>query len=411
MNLLVLSEMFPSTISPSSGRFVAGQTVELSRLTNVNVLVPVVSPLLSRVRYSGESRSAIRLPPDIDLPPERVHYVRYTSLPWRFDYLNAYLAYAAVRRALRRYRLAPDIVHAHPGYPTGYVAYLAARHLDVPLVVTLHGFDINVFGGAGDARTYSDDPSFASRFYSPRIRGRFVRSLLHSSRVIAVSQDLSHKAVALGVPQERLSVIPNGVDTEQFRIQERTAVRRTLGLPAEDPVILFIGRMTQVKDPLCLVEAVKLLRQKRDDVRAVFLGDGELLEPVKQVVARDGLTESVQILGNRPYTELPLWMNACNVLVSTSRYESFGLVLLEALACGTPVVASRVGGIPDLVRDGEQGILVPPGDPSSLARAIAQALDRAWDRHALRRHAEAYSWGRVAGEIAHLYQKVLKEPL
>ncbi|MBI4307247.1 MAG: glycosyltransferase family 4 protein [Chloroflexi bacterium] len=407
MKLLILSDMFPSVATPGNGRFVAGQAVELARRMDLTVLVPVVWPLSPRRWRERKDSWALALPPDVALSPEHVRYLPYPGLPWRLDSLNVYLAYFAVRRAIRRLRLAPDIIHCHPSYPAGYVGYLVAQRLGVPVVATLHGFDINVFAHSEDYDKYSDDPAFPNLFYSPRTRRRVVTTLLHCDRVVSVSEELRKKAEALGLLPNRAVVIRNGVDASQFYPTNTADARRKLRLPEQSHIILFVGTLTHRKGPLILIEAARLLRDAGRPVHLVLLGDGDQRAEAQRLASRYGLGSSVYLPGPITHSEIPLWMNACDVLSLPTYYESFGVVLLEALACGKPIVTTRAGGIPDFVQDGVHGDLVPPGDPSSLAQAIAQVLDRRWDRDALARYAHGLSWEKVASELENVYIDIL----
>lgn len=410
MKLLLLSEMFPSIGSPTAGTFVAGQAAQLARRLDITVAIPVVQPLSPRHWRERSRLSDLSVPSDAGISPERVLYLRYPGLPWRLDTFNVHLAYHAVRRAIRRHGLKPDIIHCHPGYPTGYTGYLVARWLRVPLVMTLHGFDMNVFGGA-DIKPYSNDPSFASMFYSPTTRARLQRALLHSARVVTVSQELADKAEALGVSRQRLNVIRNGIDASQFYPRDKRLMRRQLGLPEDASLILFVGSLSYRKDPLGLLKAVRLLHHQGQKVFCVFLGQGELRKALESAVVEAGLEHYVRILGSIRYAEIPLWMAACDALILPTFYESFGMVLMEALACGRPVVTTLTGAIPELLRDGEHGALIPPGDPDSLAQAISRTLEKAWDQDALVRYTRSFTWERIATELERLYSDVLAERL
>ncbi len=409
MKLLILSELFPSTWSPASGWFVANQVVELARRMDVTVLVPVVQPLSPRRWRSWKGRPPLVLPPDVALPPERVHYIRYQGLPWLLDSLNVYSAYLAVYRAIRHLNLAPDIIHCHPSYPTGYVGHLVARRLGVPLGVTTHGFDIDVFAHSKDFDKYSGDPAFPFRFYSRRTHRRVVSTLSNCARVVAVSRAMKQKVDALGLRPDQVIVIPNGVEPSMFYPMDGRTAREKVGLPEEAKVVLYLATLNHRKGPLHLIEAIKRLRDEGRQIKLVLRGDGDMKDEARRLIAHYSLEKDVLFPPPIASEDVPVWINACDVLALPSYYESFGVVLLEALACGRPVVTTPTGGVPEFVLDGKHGALVPPGNPASLAQAIAQVLDKHWDRDALARYAHTLSWERVATELEHLYTDIVAE--
>ncbi len=219
-------------------------------------------------------------------------------------------------------------------------------------------------------------------------------------------------------------ILPPGVDPELFRPLPRDTARDYVGLAGRDErLLLFVGRLDPVKGLNVLFEALCLLLRQLVPSReagvclAVIGGDsgsGEALREeavcLDEVKERYGLQEMVAFLGSQSQELLPYYYSAADVCVMPSLYESFGLVALEAMACGTPVVASRVGGLPYVVRDGETGLLVPENDPTALAEKLELLLTDAELRTRLgaRAHevAQGYSWERVAVEIARLYEQV-----
>jgi glycosyltransferase involved in cell wall biosynthesis len=176
----------------------------------------------------------------------------------------------------------------------------------------------------------------------------------------------------------------NGIDQERFHPCDRTEACAALGLPTDRRRILFVGNLLPVKGPTFLAAAFKQLADLQD-VNVVFVGSGS-------EVARLPAGERLFVVGARPHEEIPLWMNACDALCLPSLSEGLPNVALEAMACGLPVIASRVGGVPEVVRDGTNGFLVPPSDPVALADALRLALATEWDRKSIRKSVCEFDW-------------------
>ena len=288
-------------------------------------------------------------------------------------------AAAAVRRALERFR--PDVVHAHePLVPS--VSMFAARFPDAPVVATFHA--------------YADRAALFT-MAAPALRPVWRRL----SARIAVSEAAA-SFVRSRFPDDDLRIIPNGVDVELF------ASARPAPLP-EGRRILFVNRLDRRKGFPVMVEAFGMVAARRPDAVLVVAGDGAARHAVDRL-APDA-RRRVVMLGVVPHHLVPPYHAASEVFCApaTGR-ESFGIVLVEAMAAGLPVVASAIPGYREVVRDGKEGLLVPPGDAAALAGAVERLLD---DRplakrlgRAGRTRARRYSWDTVAGEIESVYEAV-----
>jgi len=250
------------------------------------------------------------------------------------------------------------IVHAH-GAKAGFVARIAGVLAGTPVrILTVHN---SIF--------YAEWPAFKKRLFA------LADNLLAraTSRIITVSEALRREYVA----EERLKpalvvTIRNGVDPEEFRIHEdRGSLRQRLGLPRRVPVVGTVARLAPQKGLNYLVQAAGLLPPPRRPF-FVVVGDGPLRAELERLVAATGVTQNFLFTGRRD--DLPALLNAFDLFVLPSLYEGLGLALLEAMAAARPVVATAVGGIPEVVVDGETGILVPPRDAGALAAAIDRLL-------------------------------------
>jgi len=214
-----------------------------------------------------------------------------------------------------------------------------------------------------------------------------LRAALRSARfTLGVSRPMVDALLRLGVPVDRAVLLPNGVDRALFYPRDRAACRQALGLPAEGRVVLFVGDLVPEKGVGELVAAWTALRRAaREPVHLVLVGEGSLraaLEEEARALGDRARTRLV-VAGPRPHPEVAEHLGACDVLALPSWHEGTPNVVLEALASGRPVVATRVGGIPDAVPEGQAGLLVPPRDPRGLAFALEAALARRWDEEAI----------------------------
>jgi glycogen synthase len=304
----------------------------------------------------------------------------------------------SVGLAMARDPIAADVVHSHTWY-VGFGGMLVQAIHDVPLVVTLHSMEPLRPWKADQLGTGYAVSSWAERLAVER-----------AERVIAVSAQMRGDILThFRVDPERVVVIHNGVDAEAFRRTERREALARHGV--REPYVLFVGRISEQKGILPLLEAARSLPE---DVSLVLCASSpdtpELLSRLEAAVA--GRPRVRWINAMLPVAEVVELYSHAAVFVCPSIYEPFGLINLEAMACGTPVVATRVGGIPEVVVDGETGWLVPPGDEAALAQALRGALaDPALARRmgeAGRRRVEAhFSWDRIAERTLAVYRDAI----
>ena len=219
-------------------------------------------------------------------------------------------------------------------------------------------------------------------------------------------------------PAAKICTVPPGVDLELFVPRDPQACRAALGLAPNERVVLFVGRVDPIKGIDRLLEAVARVERRGVGVTVLFVGGdldeyGQPTVPLAQVVRESeqlGIADRFRFVGSQPQDRLPLYYGAADVVAVPSRYESFGLVAVEAMACGVPVVASRAGGLTFTVEDGATGFLVPPDDPAELASALLQLLcnRRLRDQFAInaRESAQRFAWPAVASAILHVYQRL-----
>ncbi len=376
MRVLVVTNLFPSRLHPGRAPFNLQQIRALAREHEVRVIAPIALTdelrALARGRGVGERRvlrdGLVVEHPRFSFPP-RVLRGQYGRLFER-----------SIRTAFHRLVDAsrPDAVLACWAYPDGWAAARLARSLGIPCAIKVHGSDL-LSPAPGSARAV-----------------RTGEALRGADRIIAVSAGLAERAIALGADPARVSVVRNGVDRQRFHPGSRADARRELDLDPDAEILLFAGNLVRVKAPDVLLEAFARIADGRPRTRCLFVGDGPMRRELERSASRRGIDRRVRCVGAVPLAAMPSWLRAADLLVVPSRSEGIPNVLLEASACGTPWIATDVGGTRELLAaEDAPHRLVPPENPMALARAIVGALDRP-------RAAElpAASWEESASDLA-----------
>lgn len=370
MRILVVTSQFPIAGEPTRGRPVYQTVRELAALAQVRVASPIaVYPKWARPKsYLFQPPGAATVGVDAD-------YVAYPALPIVSRPFNGRLCARAIAPLVARWR--PDVLLSYWLYPDAYGAMLVARRFGLPLVAGARGSDIRV-------------RDRASKFLTRRV----VRA---ADRLLVVSEDLGRLAVSdYGAEPARVRTIANGCDAATFHRADRGDARAALGVDADADLVLYVGRLVAEKGVRELIEATRRLRTKRPRLALALVGSGPLHAELAAGFAGDQAGLRVHLPGAQPPERVARWMAAANLLALPSYSEGYPNVLVEALACGRPVVATPVGGVPEIV-DATCGLLVPPRDPGALAEALDAALARDWDAAALSTRFSR-DWHRVAVE-------------
>lgn len=213
-----------------------------------------------------------------------------------------------------------------------------------------------------------------------------------------MSAALKRRMVELGIAAEKIKVIGNGIDPERFHGLDRLEARRQLGIRADARVLVAVGSLVPVKGHALLISAVAQIASRYADLLLYIVGDGPERARLQSKIRASGLEQRVFLTGNQPNQSLGLWFNAADMSCLASSREGWPNVISESLACGTPVVATRVGGVPEIITSPDLGVLVEP-NARALAEGIELALAKSWDRQILLRTAASRTWDVVAGEV------------
>ena len=311
----------------------------------------------------------------------------------------------ALLKKLRQREPGYDLIHCHTVFDLGLAGLELRKALGWPLVVTVYGTDVNWLFEEAERRA------------SPEIAEATRRVLNEADRVICVSRDLADKVHSLGTSRDKIHWIPNGVDTSLFTPGDSGEERKKPGRQENAKVILYVGHIYETKDLGDLVEAVSEIEKRGESVPDYLVKiagfDSEYEREYKQklieTVTKRGLKSRIEFIGPQPFKEVPTLMRSCDILCLPSWREGWPLVLVEAMACGRPVVATNTGGIPEIVTGPELGILCQRRNPPELADALTKALDRQWNPELLVAHADNYSYHKIVRQIEGIYREVLKE--
>lgn len=369
----MITQHFPTREQPWRGHSAYQTLRRLSRLAEVEVFFPHSEyPRLLRPKSRiYDSLDASYSPPDV-----RAHYISYPVLPWISRPLNGWMGGTRLLPHVRRF--APDVIVSFVIYPDGYSAVQVGKALGVPVIVKAIGSDLN------------------------RIPGPMVETLTRSvlrkaDYVTAVSEQLRLKSIAMGADRGSTRAIVNGCDLSVFHCKDRLAARRQLQIAEDREVVLYIGRLDLRKGLGELVEAAAQLQKRRPRLLVCMVGDGSDKPLLERQIAKLRAEEFIMLAPPCETAQVSTWMAASDLVTLPSYAEGCPNVVLEALASGRPVVATRVGGIPELMSD-ECGRLIPPHDVSALEDALDAVLGATWDDIAISRR-WSRSWETVAEEL------------
>ncbi len=383
MKILSFSYCFPHPGAPAWGVFVYQRLAAMARRVPLDAVSPVPSfPVLSRLKGPRGQLSS-------DWRELTVHRPRFFYLPGMLKSLDARFYAGGIRRWLVEFadRWRPDLLDAHFVWPDGVGVALLARELGLPYSITLRG-------------------KIYPCLEVPSQRRQCAEALRSAAAVVSVDHRMADIAQELGAEPSRVHVIPNGVDLDRFQPGDRAAARRRLGLPPGGRVLVSVGHLGDRKGHR---ETLAALARLPRDVRLVLVGGDSKAHrggkrDLEQLAESLGLDERVIFAGPQPCARVSLYYQAADASVLASWREGCPNVVLESLACGTPVVASDVGSVPMMIEDGRNGRIVPPRDADQLAKAVGEVLDMQLPAEQVRGSRAVRSWDDVAAEVCAVFE-------
>jgi teichuronic acid biosynthesis glycosyltransferase TuaC len=388
MKILLFSSLYPSAVKPIHGIFVETRLRELLKTGQVQAKVVAPVPWFpSTSPRFGEYAQFAAIPPYEQRNGVDVHHPRYLLLPKvgmnMAPYAMALGALPTLRR-LQRDGFDFDLIDAHYYYPDGVAAGLLSGWLKKPFVVTARGTDLNLI------------PEY------PFPRRLILQTAAQASASIGVCRALMDTLRDLGADASKLHTLRNGVDLERFVPESRQAARQRLGLDVQGPYLMSVGHLIERKGHHIAIEALAEL----PGVNLLVAGSGPERQSLEALAARLGVADRVHWAGVVPQTDLKWWYSACDALALCSSREGWANVLLEAMACGTPVIATNIWGTPEVVSTAAAGVLMEQRDAPSLARAWRALHAALPTREATRAHAETFSWDSTTQGQLDLFRSV-----
>ena len=399
-HVLVLSSVFPSQVDATVGPFVKERVAAVQRTGRWEMRVVAPTPYVPPLPFGPERwRTMARYPREEVLEGLSIERPRYPLVPKLGGYFHDDLMYWTIRGQIGRIHRewGISLIDSHFVYPDGVVAVRLARDLGVPVVLTSRGGDILQQGK--DWRV-SDRIRWAHR---------------HGSQFVALSEELAAAMRDLDAPPDRLTVISNGVDLQKYRPIPRDQARRELGLDLAVPLIVGVGALQERKGYHVAVQALPEVRRRVPQATLAIVGGiarhGEdYSRQIEESIQQTGMQQAVIMAGRKNPEELYRWYSAADLFLLLSSREGSPNAAMEALACGTPMVATPVGSVPQIMTCPDLGLMLKDRSVPEVTRGLSEALGRTWDRQAIRHWAEQNSWEGVAARVNEVFDKALAGP-
>ncbi len=392
-HLVVLSTLFPHPGQPNAGVFIRERMFRVAEALPLVVVAPLPWFPLQGVIRLFRPHFRPRAPRHERQQGVDVYHPRFFSVPGLFkSWDGLFMAWGSYRLLARlRRQDACDIIDAHFAYPDGYAATLLGKWFKVPVTITLRGTEVPLAK-------------------EPARRQRMMRALARADRIFSVATSLKRHVVSLGAEADKIRVVGNGVDSAKFSPMEKAEARGALGLPADIPLLISVGGLVERKGFHRVIELLPALRREFPGLRYLVVGgasaEGDWRVQLEAQVARLGLKDAVHFLGTLPPERLRLPLSAADVFVLATRNEGWANVLLEAMACGLPVVTTDVGGNREVVCDERLGSVVPFGDADALAQALIAALRKTWPRDAIIAYARENDWAQRVAVLVEEFERL-----
>jgi teichuronic acid biosynthesis glycosyltransferase TuaC len=385
---LVFSTLYPNNIQPNHGIFVENRLRHLTASSSVrSVVVAPVPYFPSRSPFFGQWSEFPKVARHETRYGLTIHHPRYPVIPKiGTSVAPILLALGSLASVLhiQRNGFDFDLIDAHYAYPDGVAATWLGLLLSKPVTVTARGTDVNLI----------------PRFRGPR---RLLQhALRRASAIIAVSDALKQAIIDLEFRPEQVTVLRNGVDLKKFFPQDREKIRRELNL--DRPTLISVGHLIERKGHDLVIGALKELSEHV----LLIIGEGPQRAGLQSLVSSLGLVSRVRFLGAISHDEMARYYSAADALVLASSREGWPNVLLESMACGTPVVATNVWGNPEVVKSSESGLLINERTSGAVAQAIRSLFDNLPQRAATRRYAERFSWDETSRGQLDVFARIVR---
>jgi len=397
IKLLVITHSYPTKVHPTSGIFIKNQYDYMKDHCDVKIIFPY--PYIPKFKKLNPYYKFSEIPFKEEVGGIEVYHPKYLFFPRNgifsnflsvFLFFESFFSYLSSKNLI--YKLKKewdfDIIKVHGCIAESVTGVMSKKKYKKPLLVMLHGEDVTRF----------------SKIWFLKILARPI--LKNSDAIICKSNSLKKEVLEMGIVNKAIYIIPSGYAVKRFKPKSSVKCRKMLNLPINKKIILFAGDLIPRKGVEYLIRAMKLVVKSNGDIWCYIVGDGILKSELRNLADKLNLNKCVFFVGEKKLDEMPLWMNACDILVLPSLNESLPSVLSEAMACGKPVVATNVAGAPEIVNK-DVGYLVKPKNADDLAEKIILALNKKWKREKLFKRAKEFSVTNSVKKTLKLYDKLL----
>jgi glycosyltransferase involved in cell wall biosynthesis len=388
-NLLIISNDFPDKDNNYIRNIFVKEQIRFIKNYFDNVYV--ISPLaygMDRLRNSVYN--------NYEFDNVKVFFPKYFNFPLFYFYGRDFwihLERNCVINLIRKENLEFDLIHAHFTWPSGVVATELKKFFNVPVIITEH----------------------TSSTFQRSIEKKdemFINAWKNCDAIIRVRQRDIFLFEDVGIPKNKIFYVPNGFNSSSFFRYETFKCRNKLNLPEDRKIVLNVGNLySEVKGHKYLVEAMGYVVKTRKDVICYIIGGGKLENKLKKQIKSAGLLDYIVLVGGRPHDKIPLWMNACDVFVLPSLNEGNPTVMFECLGCGKPFIGTKVGGVPEIIKSNDYGLLCDPAKSTELAENILLALDKDWNCNTIKKYSAQFSWDKISKQILQIYSQVITKSL
>jgi len=393
MKVLLITNLFPTPADPERGVFTLQLAKRLNKICELTVICPLPwFPKTSLLKNFERWYQLSEVPEQYSIDEIGVYSPKYILIPKISE---------SFHHLLMRYWLSPFIKKLHKKnnyavinsqwlYPDSVAVDAIANTLNIPHVATGLGCDVN------------------DNLYQKGKAAQILNMLEQASAITVVSSRLKDELVRSGVKSDKVSVILNGVDIERFKLLEKNSCREKLNIETDKKLILYVGRLSYEKCVASLISAFALIYKEDPTLSLALVGEGPELADLTALCKANKIENSVHFVGKIAHTELNAWFAAADVFCLPSKREGCPNVVLEALACGCPVVASDVGALPDLV-SGATGLLFEPEDVNDMSNKLSEAMQKKWDRTMIHASMKDATWEQAALQYYHAFENAARK--
>jgi glycosyltransferase involved in cell wall biosynthesis len=397
MKVLVITSLFPNCKQPRLGLFIRERIKALAKYCDIKVIAPV--PYFPPINIRKKWFLYSQIPKKEIQAGLEVYHPRWFIVPkigmsfYGVFYFLSILSY--IKNIQKEFDF--DIIDAHFLYPDGFAAILIAKVLNKPVVVSGRG----------------KDASYNGYLRSPIIRTLIIAALKCADRIITVAASLKNELVRFNIPENKIVVIPNGVDNKKFYPIDKYKARKELNLPYDKKILLSCGFLVKRKGFQFLIDAVDvLIKRNIKDIILIIIGEpnpeGNFYNELNTQINRLKINDNVKLVGAKSHEELYKWYSAADLFCLATLQEGCPNVVWESLACGLPAVCSNVDGIPQIISSAEYGILVDSWDKVKWAETILQALNIQWNKEKIIQYSHKNTWDNIAKKIMKEFTYILK---